>query len=80
MNTERCWNCGRAEHAHIGKNRACPTGVVLTITADALDRVARTGHPRLLKLMLSGQVKQAFENVSVTAIHVVEEPQVKQPA
>lgn len=66
--SSKCVNCGHAEDAHVGDK--CPRVLSVTIDADQLERMRRTGHPRLLKNVLDRQA-QGFGGVYILSLREV---------
>lgn len=59
--------CARHEREHV--LGMCPRlSTHLVIDADNIDRVKRTGHPRLLKSMLAGTLHGMFSGLEISAI------------
>ena len=67
LNTTRCANCGKAQHAHL-KGTECPRlDTHVQIDGATLDRLKRTGHPRLLGNLLAGRAV-GFAGVSIATL------------
>ncbi len=67
MNDELCLKCLRLEREHI--RGVCPRlGTHVVIDADNLDRMNRTGHPRLLKAVLDGTAQGLLQGVTINAL------------
>lgn len=66
---ELCHDCLNTKNAHVmGK---CPKlGTHVVIDADNLDRVQRTGHPRLLRNLLAGAAEGLLRGVHIDALRV----------
>ena len=61
-----CINCGRPLIHHLGDR--CPLGIHISIDAFALDRVRRTGHPRLLRDVLNEETRDVLSDVEILEI------------
>lgn len=70
MDDIRCIHCGRRGLEHI--MRRCPQGLSVTLDAATLDRLDRTGHPRLLGMLLSGNKPSdgKFSGIEIESVRV----------
>lgn len=66
-----CEACLRDEKHHIlGR---CPSRPLhINLDAVSLERVLRTGHPRLLGLVVTGQPRTALQDVEITNLNLVD--------
>lgn len=61
---EKCGNCGRTRQAHL-RGDVCPLDTHVVIDTETLARVEKTGHPRLLKNVLTGKTDGVLADVTI---------------
>jgi hypothetical protein len=63
-----CSNCGRTQEKHLN-NGSCPKPAVsITIDAASIERVALTGHPRLLANVIQHKVDGVMHDVAIAVL------------
>lgn len=65
----KCVNCGKPEHMHV--QGMCQMSTTISISAEALERVIRTKHPRLLALVLADQERTLLTGVHIQEVRLV---------
>jgi len=54
-----CWNCGKTHEKH-GYEGRCLIDLHVSIDAETVKRVTTSGHPKLLRAVLSGKPASNF--------------------